>query len=111
MHVQARWARAAPSPETWRPSPGQPHERAVAEQDRAAGGRLRRSVLLDDGQTATASVELKMPGGRRIYGYLRYSRDGQTVNRYVGNAPGKTRQERLAHVWRLARKRGMLNGA
>lgn len=106
----ARWATVAALPETWQPPPGQSREQAAAEQDRAAGGRQRRCVALDSGQTATASVELKMPGGRRIYGYLRYSCEGQTVNRYVGEAPGRTRQERLSHVWRLARRKGLVNG-
>jgi DNA mismatch endonuclease (patch repair protein) len=72
---------------------------AVAEQDRAAGGADRRAVRLPGGRTATGSVELKFLGGRRIYAYLRYIRDGRTVATYVGEAPGATREERLRVAW------------
>jgi len=52
---------------------------------------------------ACASIELKhVNSKRRIYAYLRYSIDGRTVNRYVGEAHGATREEHLCEAWKAA---------
>jgi hypothetical protein len=79
---------------------------AVAEQDVTAAGS--RVLQLPEGGTATASIELKFIGGRRIYAYLRYMTNGKTISRYVGEAPGSSREERLRAAWALAREKGLL---
>jgi hypothetical protein len=69
-------------------------------------------VPTEDGGVATASIELKRVGsGRRVYAYLRHSAGRRTENRYVGEAVGATREERLRNAWRLATKRGFTDGA
>jgi len=104
------WAEAAPDPTTYKAPPGRPRAVAVAEQDEAAGGREKRRVHLGHGGTALASIELKFLGGRRIYAYVRYMKDGRTVSCYVGEAEGKTREERLQAAWRQATKAGLFKG-
>lgn len=79
-----------------------------AEQDRAAGGRLARVVLLDNGTRARASVEIKQFKGRAWWAYLRWSEDGVTHNKYVGRVHKNTRFARLTEGWVLARKKGLL---
>lgn len=103
-----RWASEKPSSASWQPGRRRTRSEIVEEQDRAAGGHSQRQVSLADGRTATASVELKFLGGRRVYAYLRFSDDARTINRYIGEAPGQTREDRLATGWRLARRKGML---
>lgn len=105
-----RWAEAAPHPSTYKAPPGRPRAAAVAEQDAAAGGRSRRHVELADGSRPLGSIELKFLGGRRVYAYLRYMRAGKTVSRYVGEAEGSTREERLRNAWRSAKSRDLLTG-
>ena len=102
-----RWAAERPDPDSWRAPRGRPMSAAVAEQDRTAGGAQHRIILLPDGRQATGSVELKCPGGRRVYAYLRYMRDGKTVAAYIGEAPGDSRENRLAAAWDLVRRRGL----
>ena len=104
-----RWAKAKVDPASYRPPVGRSVADAAAEQDEAAGGRERRKLSTTSGGQATASIELKIPGkGRRVYAYLRYVEDGRTVNRYVGEAPGADRTERLRRGWALARSKGLL---
>ncbi len=103
-----RWADAVPEPSTYKAPPGRTRAEAVAEQDAAAGGRNTRRVALSDGGVALASIELKFLGGRRIYAYLRYMRGGRTVSRYVGDAAGDTRRERLSRAWARAVDLGLL---
>lgn len=91
---RARRTPATPDPTSYQAPRGRSRAEAVAEQDTAAGGRARRRV-----GGALASIELKSMGGRRVYAYLRFSAAGRTVNRYVGDAPGGTRAERLRHAW------------
>lgn len=67
-------------------------------------------MRLSNGKVALASIELKFLGGRRIYAYLRYTRDGCTVSRYVGPAPGANRRERLETAWRTAREARLTQG-
>lgn len=81
----------------------------MAEQDRAAGGRDNRIVQLPGGRRATASVELKTLGGRRIYGYLRYSVENKTRVVYIGEAPGRNREERLRVAWGKAQDARLLH--
>ena len=82
---------------------------ARAEQDQAAGGREARRVDLGDGKTALASIELKLlPKGRRVYAYLRFTRDGKTVNEYLGEATAIDRPTALIRGFDLARTKGLL---
>lgn len=98
-----------PSDEAWKPPPDLSRSQRAAEQDTAAGGRDRRIVHFKDGRTATASVELKrLPRSRRVYGYLRYSSQGRTVNRYIGDTTAHTRLEALEKAWCLAHHKGLL---
>jgi DNA mismatch endonuclease, patch repair protein len=72
----------------------------AAEQDKAAGGRAARAIRLLDGRTATASIRLQhLPKSRRVYAYLRYSVDGKTITKYIGDATAKTREEALKQAW------------
>jgi DNA mismatch endonuclease (patch repair protein) len=103
-----RWADGPLDPTTYKPAKGRPISEARAEQDRAAGGAHRRIVRLAGGGQSRASIDLKHLGGRRIYAYLRYTEDGRSVARYVGEAPGETREERLAAAWAIARRDGLL---
>lgn len=106
---QPVWAPAPPDPETFRAPRGRSLSEARAEQDKAAGGRRRRQVALSGGGHALGSVELKcLPKSRRIYAYLRYQEAGRTINRYLGEACGRTRLERLRAGWRLARSKGLV---
>ena len=82
---------------------------AAEEQDRAAGGRDRRMIKLADGRTPTAYVALfSGAGSRRVYAKMRYWLEGRTIENYVGEAPGATREERLRTAWRLAERKGLL---
>ncbi|WP_083976914.1 very short patch repair endonuclease [Kitasatospora azatica] len=79
------------------------------EQDRAAGGRGRRSVALGDGRIARASVSLRLyRRTRRIRAYLRWSQDGKTQEQYVCEVEHATRRENLTEAWQCARDRGLL---
>jgi DNA mismatch endonuclease (patch repair protein) len=97
-----------PDPASYKAPPGRGRAEAVAEQDTAAGGRESREVALGGGIVALGSIELKFLGGRRIYAYLRYMREGRTVSRYVGESPGATRADRLAGAWARADALGLL---
>ncbi|MCG3042010.1 very short patch repair endonuclease [Streptomyces sp. S1A] len=81
----------------------------TTEQDRAAGGRHRRTVAVGGDQYARASVSLRLPrGNRRIRAYLRWSQDGRTRERYIGEVDRETRAANLAQAWQQARAAGML---
>lgn len=109
MGEDGKWAAEAPEATSWKPPVGRTATQATREQDHAAGGRDRRRVALPAGGVATASIELKLTRkGRRVYAYLRYSFGGRTVNRYVGEAIGSTREERLICAWRIARRKKLL---
>lgn len=101
-----RWLIDPPPAEVLR-SPPTRIER-VAEQDAAAGGREARLVRMADGGTATASILLHRPQGRRIYAYLRYKHGGRNYRFYVGEATAPSRPEALRRAWRLVRERGLL---
>ena len=98
-----------PTDAAWQPPPRMTPAERSAEQDHAAGGRDRRRIQLESGRWATASVELKrLPKGRRVYGYLRYSEGGQTVNCYIGDVTAGTRAAALRRAWASARDKGLL---
>lgn len=102
-----RWPADPPPAEVLR-SPSTRAER-VAEQGVAAGGREARLVRLRDGGTATASILLHRPQGRRTYAYLRYKRGGRNHRYYVGEATAATRPEALRRAWKLAQDKGLLS--
>ncbi|MGA5701803.1 very short patch repair endonuclease [Peterkaempfera bronchialis] len=79
----------------------------AAEQDRAAGGRLARAVEIGEGRYARASVALRVyRGTRRIRAYLRWSQEGETRERYVGEVDAATRAANLAQAWETAHVAG-----
>ncbi|MFF5925764.1 very short patch repair endonuclease [Streptomyces hydrogenans] len=81
----------------------------AVEQDRAAGGRGRRSVDLGDGRFARASITLRLyRRTRRIRAYLRWSRDGDTEERYVCEVEHGSRRENLTEAWQRAWEKGLL---
>jgi DNA mismatch endonuclease (patch repair protein) len=81
----------------------------AVEQDRAAGGRHRRGVTLDDGRYARASISLRLyRRTRRIRAYLRWSQDGRTHERYVCEVEHDSRRQNLAEAWQRAWDRGLV---
>ncbi|WP_327374221.1 very short patch repair endonuclease [Thermomonospora echinospora] len=93
----------------WRAARGLSRDQRAAEQDQAAGGRERRTVILPDGGRAVASVYLRVPPKtRRIYAYLRWSERGSTVERYVGEVGEASRADNLSLAWSTIQKRQLL---
>src|SRR5215469_11184001 len=86
----------------WRSPPGLTRAERAAEQDKAAGGRKNRMVIVS-GQAILCSVALRRKrDGRRVYAYLRWSNHGRTAERYLGEVDEATRSENLARAWSLA---------
>ncbi|MFE1166182.1 very short patch repair endonuclease [Nocardiopsis sp. NPDC058789] len=82
----------------------------TVEQDRAAGGRDRREVSLDDGGFARASITLRLyRRTRRIRAYLRWSQGGRTREKYVCEVEHDTRGKNLSAAWRQARLQGLVS--
>jgi DNA mismatch endonuclease (patch repair protein) len=103
------WAGKQPGARAWKGRKGRSRQAIAAEQDHAAGGRDRRLVSLGDGRVARASVELKvLPRTRRIRAYLRWSDNGRSPTRYLGEVEHATRSANLAEGWRLAWAKGLL---
>lgn len=85
------------------------HAARVREQDRAAGGRDRRSVPLTGGRYARGSIALRLlPRTRRLRAYLRWSDQGRTREKYVCEAEHDTRATNLRHAWETARAMGLV---
>lgn len=102
----SRWKNQLPPERAWKRREGAAPSR---EQDRAAGGRSRRMVNLGDGRHALASVSLRVyPNTRRIRAVLRWSQDGKSPERYLGEVDQNTRAANLAEAWELARTSGLL---
>ncbi|WP_411076375.1 very short patch repair endonuclease [Streptomyces sp. cmx-4-7] len=107
--AQSGWKHDPPPDRAWKGRPGRARAAIAAEQDRAAGGRHRRSVDLGDGRFARASVELKvLPDTRRIRAYLRWSDGGKSPARYLGQVEHETRAANLAEGWKMAWEMGLL---
>jgi DNA mismatch endonuclease, patch repair protein len=107
--MAASWRPDRPRDRAWRPEPGLSPSRRADEQDRAAGGRDRRMVRIADGRVAAGSIALRVqPRRRRIYAYLRWSDNGRTVERYVGEACHGEREANLAEAWRQAQEADMV---
>jgi len=99
------WKDESPPDRAWKRHPGTSPSR---EQDRAAGGRSRRFVSLGDGRSARASVTLRVyPNTRRIRAVLRWSQDGKSPEKYLGEVDHDTRAANLAEAWRRARASGL----
>lgn len=106
--MSAGWNDAKPPAEAWRPTRTRPADRA-AEQDQAAGGRAARERRLDNGQLVHASVCLRIYAKtRRIRAYLRWSDQGKTRERYIGEVGHPTRTENLNEAWARAHARNLL---
>ena len=104
-----RWKDKPPPDRAWRGRPGLSRADRTAEQDRAAGGNDRRTVDLEGGRTAQASVELKvLPNTRRIRAYLRWSDKGKSPAKYLGEVSETTRARNLAAAWRMAFEQELL---
>ncbi|MFI5937866.1 very short patch repair endonuclease [Actinoplanes sp. NPDC051494] len=104
-----RWKDKPPLERAWRGRPGLSRAERTLEQDRAAGGKGRRLVDVGDGRTAQASVELKLlPRTRRIRAYLRWSDQGRSPTKYLGEVTDTTRERNLAAGWRLAFEQALL---
>ncbi len=96
------WSSTRPADTAWRAPSGRTRAECALEQDVAAGGRPNRLIALD-GRTATASVALRVqPNSRRIYAYLRWSLDGRTQERYLGEVDSGDRATNLRRAWRVA---------
>ncbi|WTW98257.1 very short patch repair endonuclease [Streptomycetaceae bacterium NBC_01309] len=99
-----RWKDKPPPERAWKPRARMNAQARSAEQDRAAGGVHLRAVDLGDGKFARASIALKLyPKTRRIRAYLRWSDQGHTRTRYVGEVDQPTRAANLAQAWGKAR--------
>lgn len=106
---QHGWSDRLPPERSWKPRSGMSRALRSAEQDRAAGGRHRRVVVLGDDRRATGSIALRVyRRTRRIRAYLRWSEQGRTRERYVGEVDCTTRAANLAQAWTMARAAGFV---
>ncbi|MFF3257081.1 very short patch repair endonuclease [Actinacidiphila glaucinigra] len=98
-----------PPDRAWKPRVGMNREARAAEQDRAAGGRLARAVDIGEGRYARASIALRLyRSTRRIRAYLRWSHEGETQERYIGEVDAATRAANLAQAWEMAHAAGLV---
>ncbi|WP_307869172.1 very short patch repair endonuclease [Nocardiopsis sp. B62] len=66
-------------------------------------------VVVSEGTEATGSVALRVyDRTRRIRAYLRWSENGRTRERYLGEVDADTRAANLARAWNLARAAGLV---
>ncbi|MGW2227122.1 very short patch repair endonuclease [Streptomyces formicae] len=106
---QQRWKGQMPPERAHKARAGMTKAARTAEQDRAAGGRHRRAVRVGQGRYARASVALRLyRSTRRLRAYLRWSDEGVTRERYVGEVDKPTRGANLALAWTMAREAGMV---
>ncbi|MGK8505270.1 very short patch repair endonuclease [Nocardia asiatica] len=104
-----KWNNQLPPDRAWKCPRGLNRAERAAEQDRAAGGRYRRLVALEDGRTSLASIELKVYAKtRRIRAYVRWSDNGKYPTRYVGEVNGRTRRQNLVQAWGLVADRALI---
>jgi DNA mismatch endonuclease Vsr len=102
----SRWKDTAPPERAWKRRVG---VSPSLEQDRAAGGRSRRMISLGDGRLALASVTLRVyPNTRRIRAVLRWSQDGKSPERYLGEVDYTSRASNLTEAWKQARVAGLV---
>jgi len=104
-----RWNDRMPPDRAWRSRRDATSTSRAAEQDRAAGGRAKRTVLTGEGSYARASVALRLyRRTRRVRAYLRWSESGSTNERYLGEVDSSTRAQNLRQAWKLARTTDLL---
>lgn len=109
MTVHPLWKEDGLPDSAWKPAAGLRRQERSAEQDRAAGGDPARDVSLSDGRRARASVAFRRQSkGRRVYAYLRWSIDGKTHERYIGEVDQVSRTANLVQAWGIARDRDLL---
>ena len=66
-------------------------------------------VSLGEGRSARASVTLRVyPNTRRVRAALRWSQDGKSPERYLGEVDHDTRAANLAEAWKRAQVAGLL---
>lgn len=107
---EAGWLPDRLPDEAWKPPRGLTAMERAEEQDQAAGDRQHREVRLADGRTSLASVELKrFAKGRRVYAYLRWTENGRTVNRYIGDVTTQSRQNALRRAWKMVHAQGVVS--
>lgn len=97
-----------PPDRLWKPAKRLSANSRTAQQDRAAGGRAARSIMLGNGKYVTAHITLR-PSRRdaSVKAYLRWKVAGQPKQRYLGEVDADTRMANLAQAWRLAAKQGV----
>lgn len=101
------WKERVPADRAWKPRPGMNKRTRAAEQDRAAGGYRMRAVSVGAGHFARGSIALRLfKKRRRIRAYLRWSQEGVTRERYVGEVDAATRAANLKEAWSMARAAG-----
>lgn len=106
MPPNPHWRPVRPESAAWKPPPDMSPSERAREQDRAAGGNQAREITLPDGRVVHGSIELKLPEkSRRIYAYLRFTVDGKTYNRYVGEVNAGSRDDNLAQAWATVLRR------
>ncbi|WP_405615040.1 very short patch repair endonuclease [Streptomyces sp. NBC_01508] len=106
---QRGWNGEMPPARAYKARAGTTRAAQSAEQDRAAGGRYRRAVLLDGGRFARASITLRLyRKTRRLRAYVRWSDSGETRERYAGDVDAATRSANLALAWSKARAAGLV---
>lgn len=105
-HGQSPWKDKPPPERAWKRRTG---TSPTDEQNRAAGGRHRRTVDLGDGRYACASVSLRVwAKTRRIRAFLRWSDNGDSPEISLGEVEHGTRRANLAEAWDRAWERGLL---
>lgn len=97
-----------PPDRAWKVPEGRPRSAGSAEQDRAAGGRWRRTVACSGDQVALGTVDLRVRASGAIHAYLRWKQDGRTRTRHLGPVNQRTRVRNLAEAWERARRTGLL---
>lgn len=105
--MNGRWNDSRPLERAWRRS--ESSLPPPQEQDLAAGGRDKRLVALPDGRTALGSIVLRVyRGTRRIRASLRWSQDGRSPERYLGEVQCDSRAANLAEGWQMAWAAGLI---
>jgi DNA mismatch endonuclease, patch repair protein len=106
------WREDRPPDEAWKAVTGLSRTARGIEQDHAAGDHAARVVALPGRRSAVGSIALRLyPKSRRVRAYLRWSDQGDTRERYVGEVTANYRTENLAQAWQLVAERGLTNQA
>ncbi len=107
--MATRWSQSRPDDSAWRAPKGMSASQRSDEQDRAAGGRDNRIVVINSRRSVLASICLRLPPeSRRVYAYLRWSDGRKTRERYVCQVSGSTREDNLRQAWNHVRAMGAI---